>query len=104
MKVDPSPVASERSTQVTPVSIEDVRRPVVRDMDMLVENLLSVVGDRHPMLMAAAQQIFGAGGKKMRPMLVFLVARATMKRMQQRCGVFRGTLALISRLWHTKQS
>jgi len=29
------------------------------------------------MLMAAADQIFGAGGKKMRPVLCFLVARAT---------------------------
>jgi geranylgeranyl pyrophosphate synthase len=41
------------------------------------ENLRNVVGNRHPMLMAAADQIFGAGGKKLRPMLVFLVARAT---------------------------
>ncbi|RZC45439.1 hypothetical protein C5167_038388 [Papaver somniferum] len=27
--------------------------------------------------MSAAEQIFGAGGKRMRPALVFLVARAT---------------------------
>lgn len=53
--------------------------PVAADMKKMNENLLSVVGDRHPMLMAAAQQIFGAGGKKLRPMLVFLVAHATAK-------------------------
>lgn len=29
------------------------------------------------MLMAAADQIFGAGGKKIRPMLVLLVSYAT---------------------------
>jgi all-trans-nonaprenyl-diphosphate synthase len=66
------------------VTIDEVRRPVAADMDILVENLLGVVGNRHPMLMAAAQQIFGAGGKKLRPMLVFLVARATTKHMNAR--------------------
>jgi hypothetical protein len=35
--------------------------PVAADMKKMNENLLSVVGDRHPMLMAAAEQIFGAG-------------------------------------------
>lgn len=30
------------------------------------------------MLEAAADQIFGAGGKRMRPALIFLVARATL--------------------------
>jgi all-trans-nonaprenyl-diphosphate synthase len=68
------------------VTIDDVRGPVVADMERLVANLLGVVGDRHPMLMAAAQQIFGAGGKKIRPMLVFLVARATTKHMNARYG------------------
>ena len=35
------------------------------------------MGADNPMLMAAAKQIFGAGGKRMRPALVFLVSRAT---------------------------
>lgn len=69
----------------TSVDINVVRRPVSADMEQLVENLLNVVGNRHPMLMAAAQQIFGAGGKKLRPMLVFLVARATTKHMNGGC-------------------
>ncbi len=47
------------------------------------QNLKNVVGARHPMLMAAADQIFGAGGKKLRPVIVFLVARATMELMGQ---------------------
>lgn len=38
---------------------------------------LQIVGADNPMLMAAAKQIFGAGGKRMRPALVFLVSRAT---------------------------
>lgn len=46
-------------------------------MEIMANNLKSVVGKRHPLLMAAAQQIFGAGGKKLRPAIVLLVARAT---------------------------
>ncbi|PON98575.1 Solanesyl diphosphate synthase [Trema orientale] len=48
-----------------------------------IEHLLSdlsfdqVVGAENPVLMSAAEQIFGAGGKRMRPALVFLVSRAT---------------------------
>jgi len=45
------------------------------------EALRRCVGDRHPMLHAAADQIFGAGGKKIRPTLCFLVARATANLM-----------------------
>jgi geranylgeranyl pyrophosphate synthase len=53
------------------------------DVDQLNENLRSIVGKRHPMLMAAADQIFGAGGKKMRPILCFLIARATQAYMKE---------------------
>lgn len=44
----------------------------------LSNKLLSqIVGAENPVLMSAAEQIFGAGGKRMRPALVFLVSRAT---------------------------
>ncbi|KAJ4842391.1 putative protein serine/threonine kinase [Turnera subulata] len=36
-----------------------------------------IVGAENPVLMSAADQIFSAGGKRMRPALVFLVSRAT---------------------------
>lgn len=58
--------------------------PVAQDLVAMNQNLKNVVGDRHPMLMAAAEQIFGAGGKKLRPMVVFLVARATAQLMGAR--------------------
>lgn len=57
--------------------ISEISAPVVDDMVQMNSNLRHIVGDRSPMLMAAADQIFGAGGKKLRPMIVFLVARAT---------------------------
>jgi all-trans-nonaprenyl-diphosphate synthase len=60
-----------------PVSMEQVSAPVAEDMAICRQNLLNVVGERHPMLLAAANQIFSAGGKRLRPLIVLLVARAT---------------------------
>jgi all-trans-nonaprenyl-diphosphate synthase len=59
------------------LDIKDITAPVKSDMDVMNQNLLNIVGERHPMLMAAAEQIFGAGGKKLRPMLIFLVSHGT---------------------------
>ena len=57
--------------------LEEIVEPVAADMEAMNSNLRHIVGDRHPMLLAAADQIFGAGGKKLRPMIVLLMARAT---------------------------
>lgn len=59
------------------MSSSEILGPVREDMNQMAENLRNIVGNRHPLLMAAADQIFGAGGKKLRPAMVFLVARAT---------------------------
>jgi len=66
----------------SPTSLADIVAPVLTDMEQMKVNLKNVVGERHPMLMAAADQIFGAGGKRIRPMVVFLVARATATAQQ----------------------
>lgn len=52
--------------------------PVESDLHLLTETLKRLVGARHPILYAAAEHLFGAGGKRMRPAIVLLVARATM--------------------------
>lgn len=57
--------------------LAEVLAPVASDMEEMRGNLKNVVGKRHPMLMAAAEQIFGAGGKRLRPAIVFLVSHAT---------------------------
>lgn len=57
--------------------IQEIVDPVTEDMATMNANLRNIVGERHPMLMAAADQIFSAGGKKLRPMIVLLMARAT---------------------------
>jgi all-trans-nonaprenyl-diphosphate synthase len=48
------------------------------DLRLLTENLKQLVGARHPILYAAAEHLFGAGGKRLRPAIVLLISRATM--------------------------
>jgi all-trans-nonaprenyl-diphosphate synthase len=52
--------------------------PVEADLRLLTENLKQLVGARHPILGAAAEYLFGAGGKRLRPAIVLLISRATM--------------------------
>ena len=52
--------------------------PVEADLRLLTENLKQLVGARHPILYAAAEYLFGAGGKRLRPAIVLLLSRATL--------------------------
>ncbi|MCX7593783.1 MAG: solanesyl diphosphate synthase [Fischerella sp.] len=52
--------------------------PVEADLQILAENLKQLVGNHHPILCAAAEHLFGAGGKRIRPAIVLLISRATM--------------------------
>jgi all-trans-nonaprenyl-diphosphate synthase len=52
--------------------------PVEADLRLLSENLIELIGTRHPILFAAAEYLFGAGGKRVRPAIVLLMSRATM--------------------------
>ncbi|KAI5662254.1 hypothetical protein M9H77_21577 [Catharanthus roseus] len=61
----------------SPISLTNLFEVVADDLLTLNKNLQSIVGAENPVLMSAAEQIFGAGGKRMRPALVFLVSRAT---------------------------
>lgn len=58
-------------------SVTSLFTPVEKDLSLLAENLKSLVGARHPILSAAAEHLFGAGGKRIRPAIVLLLARAT---------------------------
>ncbi|PIN19809.1 Geranylgeranyl pyrophosphate synthase/Polyprenyl synthetase [Handroanthus impetiginosus] len=60
-----------------PSLMSDMLEVVADDLLTLNKNLQSIIGSENPVLMSAAEQIFGAGGKRMRPALVFLVSRAT---------------------------
>lgn len=74
---DPLSVFDGNREKSSPVSVASLFEVVADDLQILNKNLQSIVGAENPLLMSAAEQIFGAGGKRMRPALVFLVSRAT---------------------------
>ncbi len=57
-------------------SVTSLFAPVEADLTLLVKNLKGLVGAKHPILYAAAEHLFGAGGKRIRPAIVLLLARA----------------------------
>lgn len=77
------PEADVPSTSSSSTSTSQILRPVKADMETMNANLRNIVGGRHPLLVQAADQIFGAGGKKLRPAIVFLASRATSAFMGQ---------------------
>lgn len=73
--------------------------PVEADLRILAENLTQLVGNRHPILYAAAEHLFGAGGKRIRPAIVLLISRATM--LEQDITSRHRRLAEITEMIHT---
>jgi all-trans-nonaprenyl-diphosphate synthase len=73
--------------------------PVEEDLALLTENLKNLIGARHPILYAAAEHLFGAKGKRVRPAIVFLVSRATMQ--GQEITARHRRLAEITEMIHT---
>lgn len=73
--------------------------PVEDDLRLLTDNLKRLVGARHPILGAAAEHLFDAGGKRIRPAIVLLVSRATM--LDQEITARHRRLAEITEMIHT---
>jgi all-trans-nonaprenyl-diphosphate synthase len=73
--------------------------PVEADLQALTDNLKNLIGARHPVLYAAAEHLFGAKGKRVRPAIVFLVSRATM--LDQEITLRHRRLAEITEMIHT---
>jgi all-trans-nonaprenyl-diphosphate synthase len=80
-------------------SVTSLLSPVEEDLRQLTENLKALIGDRHPILSAAAEYLFGAGGKRLRPAIVLLVSRATMP--HQEITPKHRRLAEITEMIHT---
>ena len=81
------------------ISTTSLLAPVENDLQILTDNLKKLVGARHPILGAAAEHLFDAGGKRIRPAIVLLVSRATM--MGQDITSRHRRLAEITEMIHT---
>ena len=81
------------------ISSTSIFAPVDTDLRILTENLKKLVSARHPILGAAAEHLFEAGGKRIRPALVLLVSRATM--LDQDITPRHRRLAEITEMIHT---
>ena len=81
------------------ISSTSIFAPVDTDLRILTENLKTLVSARHPILGAAAEHLFEAGGKRIRPALVLLVSRATM--LDQDITPRHRRLAEITEMIHT---
>jgi len=73
--------------------------PVENDLGIMTDNLKQLIGARHPILGAAAEHLFDAGGKRIRPAIVLLVSRATMS--EQQLTPRHRRLAEITEMIHT---
>jgi all-trans-nonaprenyl-diphosphate synthase len=81
------------------ISVTSLFAPVEDDLRILTDNLKNLVGARHPILGAAAEHLFGAGGKRVRPAIVLLVSRATL--VDQDITPRHRRLAEITEMIHT---
>lgn len=80
-------------------SVTSLFASVEADLHTLTANLKKLVGARHPILYAAAEHLFGAQGKRVRPAIVLLIARATM--LEQDITPRHRRLAEITEMIHT---
>ncbi len=81
------------------ISTSSLFAPVELDLKLLTENLTQLIGARHPILGAAAEHLFTAGGKRLRPAIVLLVSRATL--LEQELTQRHRRLAEITEMIHT---
>ncbi|WP_320664242.1 solanesyl diphosphate synthase [Prochlorococcus sp. MIT 1223] len=61
------------------ITVTEILQPVEKDIEILLKDLRSLIGAGHPILQAAAEHLFSAGGKRLRPGIVLLISRAISK-------------------------
>ena len=57
-------------------TVTQLLQPVERDLEELILELKNLIGAGHPILQAAAEHLFAAGGKRLRPGIVLLISKA----------------------------
>merc|ERR1711965_571371 len=66
-------IAAPRGFMIT---VTELLQPVETDLETLLGDLRNLIGAGHPILQAAAEHLFSAGGKRIRPGIVLLISRA----------------------------
>mmetsp|Transcript_150 Transcript_150/g.351 ORF Transcript_150/g.351 Transcript_150/m.351 type:complete len:325 (-) Transcript_150:707-1681(-) len=77
-----------------------VFNPIKNDLSSLDQNLRNMIGARHPVLYAAAEHLFTAGGKRLRPAIVLLCAKI-LTTDNQSISAEQRRLAEITEIIHT---
>ena len=80
-------------------TVAELLQPVEADLDALLADLRSLIGAGHPILQAAAEHLFAAGGKQLRPGIVLLLSRAVAA--DGELGPRHRRLAEITEMIHT---
>ena len=80
-------------------TVAELLQPVEADLDALLADLRSLIGAGHPILQAAAEHLFAAGGKRLRPGIVLLLSRAVAP--DGELGPRHRRLAEITEMIHT---
>ncbi|HBU27405.1 MULTISPECIES: solanesyl diphosphate synthase [Synechococcus] len=78
-------------------TVAELLQPVESDLEDLLSDLRELIGAGHPILQAAAEHLFSAGGKRLRPGIVLLLARA----IDGGLGPKQRRLAEITEMIHT---
>ena len=81
------------------ITVTELLEPVEQDLETLLGDLRSLIGAGHPILQAAAEHLFSAGGKQLRPGIVLMVSRALSPQSQLTSRHRR--LAEITEMIHT---
>tara|TARA_Y100001970_G_scaffold286901_1_gene410223 strand:- start:11224 stop:12195 length:972 start_codon:yes stop_codon:yes gene_type:complete len=81
------------------VTVTELLQPVELDLEVLISDLKSLIGAGHPILKAAAEHLFSAGGKSLRPGIVLLISKAISEDMSLSSKHRR--LAEITEMIHT---
>ena len=77
----------------------EILQPVELDLEALLSDLRSLIGAGHPILQAAAEHLFSAVGKRLRPGIVLLISRALTS--ENNLPLKHRKLAQITEMIHT---
>ena len=80
-------------------TVTELLQPVEKDLEDLILELKNLIGAGHPILQAAAEHLFSAGGKRIRPGIVLLISKAISH--ESALSVKHKRLAEITEMIHT---